>query len=199
MTKQMTTATRKTLLPQQPVSLQPIGASLSSGSGERWYAVQTHPRREATAQLQLQAQGFRTFLPRYVKTVRHARKLTTVSAPFFPRYLFIVLDLHRDRWRSINGTFGVTSLLKANDHPVAVPAEVVEALAAQCSAIGNVRLAETLEVGQSTKILNGPFADLIGQLVRFDGGGRVQVLLQLLGGNIRVDIDRRALMPATAA
>src|SRR5687768_12928093 len=61
--------------------------------GHRWYVVFTQPNREFHAQMQLAAQGFRSFVPRYRKTVRHARKLKTVSAPFFPRYLFVALDL----------------------------------------------------------------------------------------------------------
>ncbi len=78
--------------------------------GERWFAVQTLPHREAGACLQLENQGYRVFLPRIRKTRRHARKLDTVLAPFFPRYLFIILDMNRDQWRSVNGTFGVSQL-----------------------------------------------------------------------------------------
>ena len=32
------------------------------------------------------------------------RKVETISGPLFPRYLVTILDLKRDRWRSINGT-----------------------------------------------------------------------------------------------
>src|SRR5580704_3146193 len=86
-----------------------------------WYAVYTKPRRELRAQVQLSIQGFRTFLPRFRKTVRHARKLMTVSAPFFDRYLFVALDLDHDRWRSINGTFGVTGLVANRTGPIPLP------------------------------------------------------------------------------
>src|SRR5579862_8183633 len=78
--------------------------------GERWYAVHAQPFSELRAQGNLENQGFRTFVPKRHKTVRHARKLRTVESPFFPRYLFIVLDIERDRWRSVNGTFGVSRL-----------------------------------------------------------------------------------------
>src|SRR5262245_51476055 len=54
--------------------------------GERWYVAYTQPHREARAQAHLVFQGFRTFLPHNRKTVRHARKLRTVSSPLFPRY-----------------------------------------------------------------------------------------------------------------
>ena len=172
---------------------------LSAVRGERWYVVASLPRREAGAQMQLQAQGFRTFLPRYAKTVRHARKLMTVSAPFFPGYLFVALDLGRDRWRSVNGTFGVAGLIMAKGFPSPVQSGVVESLAACCGADGHLALADRLAVGQGVRVLSGPFADMVGKLARLDGGGRVQVLLQLMGGEVAVSVSRSVLMPALAA
>jgi transcription elongation factor/antiterminator RfaH len=167
--------------------------------GERWYVVHTQTHREFGAQTQLAAQGFRTFLPLHRKTVRHARKLRTVSAPFFPRYLFVALDLSRDRWRSVNGTFGVAGLVMGDEFPVAVPSGVVEGLGAACTADGHLRLGETLGLGDRVRVLSGPFADLVGELARIDGAGRVTVLLRLLGGEVPVSIPRVALMPVRAA
>jgi transcription antitermination factor NusG len=74
------------------------------------------------------------FQPKRRKTVRHARKLSTVEAPFFPRYLFIVLDLARHQWGSVNGTFGVSLLVMRGDQPHPVPRGVVEALIAAAGA-----------------------------------------------------------------
>ena len=167
--------------------------------GERWYVVHTLPHRESKAALQLQAQGFRTFLPRYAKTVRHARRLTTASAPFFPRYLFVALDLGRDRWRSVNGTFGVAGLVMGDKFPNAVQHGVVESLLMCCGADGHLQLAGRLEIGKQVRVLSGPFADMIGKLARLDGGGRVQVLLRLLGGEVAVSVARKVVMPAQAA
>ncbi len=163
--------------------------------GERWYAVQTLARREASAQMQLEAQGFRTFLPRYIKTVRHARKLMTVSAPFFPGYLFVALDLGRDCWRSINGTVGAVGLIMVEGFPRPMQSGVVESLVTCCGADGHVKLVEDLAVGQSVRMLSGPFADMMGKLARLDGGGRVQVLLRLLGGEVSVSVSRATLLP----
>jgi transcription elongation factor/antiterminator RfaH len=164
--------------------------------GERWYVVHTQPHREARAESHLAGQGFRTFLPRFSKTVRHARQLRTVSAPLFPRYLFVGLDLERDRWRSINGTFGVTSLLMGDELPLAVPLGVVESLAASCRVDGHVALGNELVVGEDVRILSGPFSDLVGRLVRIDGPARVRVLLQLLNGEIAVSIAKSSLIRA---
>ena len=63
----------------------------------RWYAVHTQPHRELRAKNQLENQSYQVFLPLRLKTIRHARKLSNVASPFFPRYLFIQLDLTQHR------------------------------------------------------------------------------------------------------
>jgi hypothetical protein len=67
--------------------------------GEHWFVAQTLHHREKLAALHLGAQGFRSFLPRFRKTVRHARQLREVVVPVFPGYIFLILDPERDRWR----------------------------------------------------------------------------------------------------
>jgi transcription elongation factor/antiterminator RfaH len=166
---------------------------------KRWYVVHSQPCREFKAQAQLQRQGFRTFLPRFAKTTRHARKLSTVSAALFPRYLFVELDVSRDRWRSVNGTIGVAGLVMGKELPTAVPSGIVESLLAACTADGFIDLSEKFGIGDRVRLLTGPFADLVGELARIDGAGRVTVLLQLLGGAVPVSVERAALMPAQAA
>ena len=166
--------------------------------GSRWFAVHSLPHREAGAQRQLENQGFRTFLPRCLKARRHARKLETVLAPIFPRYLFVVLDLDRDRWRSVNGTFGVARLvMMAGDRPQPAPRGVVEALIALTDGRGVLRFdgGGRLAVGQKVRILAGAFAEQIGLLQRLDGNGRVRLLLDIMGGRIGVTLPSAALVP----
>jgi transcription antitermination factor NusG len=94
----------------------------------RWFLAHTLPKSECRAELHLGAQGFRTYFPQFQKTVRHARQLRTVRAPLFPRYLFVSLDLDRDRWLSVRSTVGVSSLFSCLGRPVPVPVGIVEAL-----------------------------------------------------------------------
>jgi hypothetical protein len=98
--------------------------------GERWFVVNTLPYQEKRAQIQLENQRYRTFLPKREKTIRHARKLRTVVAPFFPRYMFIILDPECDQWRPINSTLGVAGMVMQGDRPQPVPAGIVETLIA---------------------------------------------------------------------
>ncbi len=165
--------------------------------GPRWFAVHSLPHREAGAQRQLENQGFHTFLPRCLKARRHARKLENVLAPIFPRYLFVVLDLGRDRWRSVNGTFGVARLVTAGDRPQPAPHGVVEALIAVADARRLLRFDEggRLAVGQKVRILAGPFAEQIGLLQSLDDNGRARLLLDIMGGGIAVTVPSAALVP----
>jgi transcription elongation factor/antiterminator RfaH len=174
-----------------------FGASddCSSQSGARWYAIHTFPRREFGARSQLEAQSYTIFLPRHLKTVRHARQLKTIDAPFFPRYLFVRLDLSRDRWRSINGTLGVVSIIMNRDWPIPVPEGIVEALQARLEPDATTALDDGLRIGQRVEVMVGPFANLAGELERFDGKARVRVLLQLMGSLAPVSVDRHAVVP----
>jgi transcriptional antiterminator RfaH len=160
---------------------------------ERWFLAHTLPRSECKAEMHLRAQGFRTYLPQINKTIRHARQFRDVRAPLFPRYIFLILDLSRDRWLSVRSTIGVAGLFTSEDRPVPVPAGVVEGIIARSD--GNVITAE-LTKGQSVRIVSGPFANLVGTLERLDAAGRTRVLLEIMGTAVPVAIHRLALSPA---
>ena len=162
---------------------------------ERWYVVRTQPHREARAARQLNNQDYRVFLPRFLKSRRHARKFETVSAPLFPRYLFIVLDLTRDRWRSVNGTYGVDRLLMRVGEPEPVPYGLVEQLMGAAQSDGVVRFGRDLKEGETIRVTAGPFAELVGRLEHLDSSGRVRVLLDLLGGKIPVVLPEGLVIP----
>jgi transcriptional antiterminator RfaH len=168
---------------------------LPLAEAERWYVARTLPQRELHAARQLANQGFRIFVPRYRKNRRHARKVETVSVPLFPRYIFVVVDRTRDRWRCINGTFGVDRLLVYGGEPQPVPEGVAENLIQATDEDGNVRFDFRLREGQTVKVTAGPFAELVGELEGLDENGRVRVLLEIMGGKVRVALPRVLVAP----
>lgn len=163
---------------------RPLQSHALSGD-QRWFAIHTLPFNETRAEHHLGNQGFSTFTPKRLKTVRHARRSLTLEAPFFPRYIFVVLDLSRDRWRKVNNTLGVSRLVMCADEPLAVPRGVVEALIASTDDRGILQLGERLKVGGLVRLMAGPFAEQLGLLEHLDDSGRVQVLLHLLGRQVR--------------
>jgi transcription antitermination factor NusG len=116
--------------------------------------------------------------------------------PFSRLYLRYHRSLSKHRWRSINGTFGVASLIMGGEQPMPVPPGVVEALVASCESHGVVRLDDGLEIGQKVRILSGPFAETICRLAHLDDRGRVRVLLEIMGMEVATQLDRSAIAPA---
>ena len=76
----------------------------------RWYVTKTHPNGEQKASFHLQRQGFDVYLPRYLRRVSHARRISWQPRPLFPTYLFVSITGPDQRWRAINSTVGVAHL-----------------------------------------------------------------------------------------
>ena len=180
------------VLPPCPNGIPPVNDPPLQ-SGERWYVVYTHARCEMRAKKELEVQGFKTFLPRFNKVVRHARQVKHMLAPLFPRYLFVSLDLERDRWHRVNGTLGVVALLAAGERPLPVQRSFVETLKTSSSPSGTVHLCPEMKAGQTVRLVAGPFAEQLGTIQDFDDHDRVRVLLELMGGHILVSMKRKDL------
>jgi transcriptional antiterminator RfaH len=170
----------------------PVGVRVGRADERRWYLVRTLTNREAFAAAHLERQGFAVFLPRQPKTVRHARRIRTSLAAYFPGYLFVTLDLARQRWRSINGTLGVSHLIGAGDRPTPVPKGVVEALIEAADEL-SVLAGPPLQAGQRVRIVAGAFADQLAVIERLDDAGRVRVLLEIVSGQVAVTLARGLL------
>lgn len=167
-------------------------------ASERWYAFSALPNREATAEANLRRQGFALFVPRLRVTTRHAGKFQSKLAWLFPRYGFVCLDPERQRWRSVNGTFGVASLVMSGDRPIAVPAGVIEDLRAVADENGVIDPDGGLKPGCAVEVVAGPFAGMTATLVRLDGRRRAELLLALMGGQLRVTLARDVLVAVNA-
>ncbi len=162
---------------------------------ENWYVAATQPAREELAASELGRQGFRPFFPRIMRTVRHARKISTRRAALFPGYIFVQLDLGRQRWRSINGTTGVRALVTDGERPLPLPGGLVEHFVQATNASGVVDLGAGLRPGDEVRLVSGPFAELSAVLDRLDAGGRARVLIKIMNGEIALTMKREDLVP----
>ena len=162
-----------------------------STEGARWFVVQTHGHCEAKAAHHLARQGFETYLPRYLKRRRHARRVDVVPAPLFPRYLFIAIDMGAQRWRAVQSTIGVARLVCHGDKPAPVGEHIVEAMRRREDEAGFVRIERRAPFAQGDKVrvLAGAFAEALGLFEGVSDSDRVAILLDLLGRKVRVMLD----------
>ena len=153
-----------------------------------WYAVHTHAQSEEKAAHHLRNQGFEVYLPRYLKRRRHARKTELIKAPLFPRYMFVKIDINFYRWRSINSTLGVKHIVCSGSDPSPVPTDIIESIRSyeNDSGIVVVDPRGRFQQGDPVRLLDGPFADVVGLFDSVTDDQRVMILLDLMGRRVKV-------------
>ena len=165
----------------------------------QWCVAHTQSLKETLAQQHLLDQGFDVYLPRFKKLRRHARKVDEVLSPLFPRYIFVGIDLEASLWRRINGTRGISYLLMANERcPALVPTCVIDDLKAQEVSDGILPVSSLVSFlkGEKVRILEGSFKDQTVVFEKLDDKGRVQLLLNLLGKDVKFSLPSYAIEAA---
>lgn len=160
-----------------------------------WLVVHTQPNGETRAEHHLQRQGYTVYLPRYVKTKRHARKIEQVIRPLFPRYLFVEFFPDSTPWRAIQSTAGVSRLVLAGDRPLWAHQEILDEIQRREHDGGLVELdvQPTFREGQSVRVTDGPLCDQVGLFQCADDSQRAVILMELLGRHVRTRIPVEAL------
>jgi transcriptional antiterminator RfaH len=172
---------------------------MDEAGGPAWYVVHSQPNAELRAAEHLERQGFTSYVPTYLKTRRHARRIDTVRAPFFPRYLFVWIDVTQQRWRSINSTVGVSRIVGRGLMPTPVMPGVVEAIRQREGEDGLIRLAPAaakFQPGDAVRVVDGAFEACQGLFQALTDNERVAILLDLLGRKVRVVLDAGAIEAA---
>lgn len=171
---------------------------MTEADAQHWFVVQTQPHAEARACAHLTRQGFTIYLPRYRKRRRHARRVETVVAPLFPRYLFVAIDRMTQRWRCIQSTVGVSRLVCNGEEPAVVPPRVIRDIRAREDEAGLVRLDQRprFAPGDTVRVVGGAFSDCLGLFESLADCERVAILLDLLGRKVRVMLHDDAIAPA---
>jgi len=156
-----------------------------------WHVVQSHFRSEAKAQIHLARQGFETYLPRYLKSRRHARRSDVVAAPLYPSYLFVAFDPVVAQWRSIRSTVGVAQLLCNGELSRTIDCSIIDGLKNREDSQGFIQLAKRPQFacGDRVSVREGVFSDCLGLFENMTDRERVVILLDLLGRKVRVTLD----------
>jgi transcriptional antiterminator RfaH len=153
-----------------------------------WCACRLQVHREALALHCLELTGYTTFYPRLRdQRIRHGRKVVLTPA-LFPGYAFILIQLqwHPARWAP--GTLG---LIMDGVGPAKVPDNVIAEIRGR-ETNGLIELARppSLRRGARVRILRGPFTGHLAIFADMKPRERVEILLQLLGAEQRVELAK---------
>lgn len=169
----------------------------SAPEGLQWLVVMVAPRREADAAKALHEAGYRSWHPQLTTWITNARLRikTKVNLPLFPRYIFVAQQP------------GAAKPIIDCDHVGYVIGPVpkqrrgrqtlLEALSDR-QGKGEFIIVKPPSFATGEKVLisdDGPFSGLEG-LVERSENDRVFILLNILGGENRVEVDALSLKVA---
>lgn len=164
-----------------------------------WCVAHTQPNKERIALQNLRNQGFEVYLPLFKKLRKHARKVEEVLCPLFPRYIFVGFDKAKARWRSINGTKGVTHLIMKDEvNPSTLSARIIEDLKSQELSSNILPISSLISFvkGDKVKISEGPFKNTEAVFERLDDKQRVEILISFLGRESKISLPIYAVNAA---
>ena len=151
-----------------------------------WCAARLQPHREGLALHCLALAGYQTYYPRLRdRRIRHGRRVELRPA-LFPGYAFIAVEL---QWHAARWTAGVINLIMDGVGPARVPDAVIAEIRSR-EVGGLIELAPSLPLRRDARvrILRGPFTGHLAIFADMRPRQRVEILLQLLGGEQRVTL-----------
>jgi transcription antitermination factor NusG len=136
----------------------------NSATAAPWYAIQTRYRFERKVTVQLQCQGWQTFLPQLKAIHRWSDRQKRLQAPLFPGYTFVRLDSSSLSKKQFLKNEGIIGLISFGGTPAPVPDRQIDDLRKLLSQDVPCSLHPFLKVGQKVRIRGGCLDGLEGIL-----------------------------------
>lgn len=122
-------------------------------------------------------------------------KKKTVERKIFPGYVLVKMNLTDENRLLVRQVQGVIGFVGSGNVPQPLSQEEVDAILARTEAEEPV-LETSYSVGDTVKVLAGPFADAIGKVKEIDSEKRkVRILISLFGRDTTVQLDFDQLEP----
>jgi transcriptional antiterminator RfaH len=153
-----------------------------------WAACRLQVHREALALHCLGLNGYETYYPRLRdRRIRFGRTIENRPA-VFPGYAFVLIQL---QWHSARWAPGTLGLIMDGIQPAKVPDPVIEEIRSrERDGLIDLPKPPPLRRGARVRILRGPFTGHLAIFADMRPRQRVEILLQLLGGQQRVELPK---------
>jgi len=173
--------------------------------GRVWYIIHTYSGHENKVKTNLEhriasmdAQDliFRVVVPTEDEIEIRDGQRRTVARKIFPGYILVqMVELKEDdprsnqAWFVVRNTPGVTGFVGSGTRPVPLEKEEVLRILRQMR-VEEPRIKVGFQVGQSVRIIDGPFQDFVGVVDDLNlEKGKVKVLVSFFGRETPVELD----------
>jgi transcriptional antiterminator RfaH len=154
-----------------------------------WAAAKVKPNQINRAELNLKNQGITYFAPKIKVTKRQATRFISKEQLFFPGYIFVRINLTGDDIRHVHATYGMGGvLMNHTNSPGVIPDAFIDTMMAHIHD-GLLQSKPDFVPGQKLRIIHGPFAGLVAELIDSDADGRIRCLFDVLSGKIEARMN----------
>ena len=132
---------------------------------------------------------FNVLVPIEKKIKIKAGKRKVVEEKIYPGYVLVEMIVTDDSWYVVRNTPRVTGFVGSGTTPTPVSAEEIKELQKRMG-VEEPKYKIDIALGDSVKIVDGPFKDTDGKVSEVDEErGRVRVLISMFGRETPVELD----------
>ena len=162
----------------------------------RWYVVHTYSGYENKVKEDLLKTIENRNLQNLILEVKYptetvsempegSKKPKVYQRKVYPGYVMVKMIMTDSTWYIVRNTRGVTSFVGSGNKPIPLTDEEVTAMGVE-----RMTLKLDIEVGESVRIVNGPFANFIGTVTELDPEAqKVKLLVSLFGKDTPLELD----------
>ena len=169
----------------------------------RWYIIHAYSGFENKVRDSIMSEATRMGLDRFVENVevpiekvtevRRGKKVTS-DRKFFPGYVLAKLELNDDVYHLVKNTPKVTGFLGASGKPQPITeseaARILNTKEEAAAAAPKQKIKVDYEIGDSVRVLEGPFASFNGIVEELDfDRSRVKVSVSIFGRATPVELE----------
>ena len=179
--------------------IKSIMAKQTIQEGRHWYAIHTYAGYEnAVARnlkqridsLNMNGKIFNVVVPVEKKIKIKSNKRVEEEEKIYPGYILVDMVVDDESWFVVRNTPRVTGFVGAGVYPVPLTQKEVDFFLGKMAQENTVKHVVDFVVGESVKIIDGPFKDLEGTINEIDSDkGKAKVMVLMFGRETSVELD----------
>jgi len=154
----------------------------------KWFALYTKPRHEFKAALQLETEDINYYLPVITRLKQWSDRKKKITEPLLRGYIFIFAD-EKERYLSLQ-QLSIVRCIFDHGRPAVIPEWQIENLKKFLNKEADVIVHSGIVLGAKVKILDGPFAGVIGVVKQEVKGKTIAVNIDLLNRSVLTKISK---------
>jgi len=165
---------------------------------KNWYVIHTYSGyedavskslKQRVESLGMEDKIFDVIVPKEKKIKIKSGKRKVIEEKIYPGYVIVEMIVTDDSWYVVRNTPNVTGFVGVGTTPVPISNEEIEVLKKRMG-VEVPQYKIEVKVGDSVKIVDGPFKDFDGRVSEIDEQrGKIKVLVNMFGRDTPVELD----------